>query len=81
MMSLVSEDLKKIVALIIVALSFVSVPLLLFFFVVMIYLNALQIIQFNATRAPRDALLSVLLVAANTLLFFGIRALIHWVRK
>jgi len=78
---MVSEDLRKILALIIVTLSFISVPVLLFFFAVMIYLNVNQIIQFYYTRALIDALLAISLAIFNAVLFFAIRALIRWVRE
>lgn len=76
-----SEDSRNILALIIVALSFMSVPLLLFLFVVTVYFNANQIIQFYHTGTTADALLAFLLVIANIVLLFVIRQLIRWVRK
>ena len=79
--NMVSEDLKKIAALIIVTFSFVLIPILLFFFAVMIYFNLAQIIRFFHTRVMTDALMVVSLAIANTVLFFAIRALIRWVRK
>jgi len=81
MMAMGSEDSRNILALIIVVLSFVSVPLLLFLFVVTVYFNANQIIQFYYTRAPADALLAFLLAIANIVLLLAIRRLIRWVRK
>jgi len=76
-----SEDTENILALIIVALSFLSVPLLLFLFVVMVYFDVDRIIQFYNTRIPTDALLAILLTAANIALLFAIRRLIRWIRK
>jgi hypothetical protein len=79
--NMVSEDLEKIIALIIVALSFISIPVVLFFFVVMIYFNVNQIIQFSYTRNLADASLAIAMAIINAVLFFAIRALIRWVRK
>jgi len=81
MRNMVSEDFNKILALIIVTLSFISIPVLLFFLIVMIYFNVSQIIQFFNTKAFMDALIAILLAIFNTVLFFAIRALIRWVRK
>lgn len=81
MRNMVSEDLQKILALIIVTLSFISIPVLLFLFAVMIYLNVNQIIQFYNTKAIIDGLIAISLAIINTVLFFAIRALIRWVRK
>jgi len=78
---MVSEDLKKILALVIVTLSFISIPVLLFFFAVMIYFNVYQIIQFYYTKTLVDALIAISLAITNTVLFLAIRALIRWVRK
>jgi len=78
---MVSEDLKKILALIIVTLSFISIPVLLFFFAVMLYFNVYQIIQFYYTKTLADALIAIALAIINTALFFAIKALIRWVRK
>jgi hypothetical protein len=81
MRNMVSEDLQKILALIIVTLSFISIPVLLFLFAVMIYLNITRIIQFYDTKALIDGLIAISLAIINTVLFFAIRALIRWVRK
>jgi len=81
MRNMVSEDLQKILALIIVTLSFISIPVLLFLFAITIYLNVNQIIQFYDTRALIHALVAISLAIFNTVLFFAIRALIRWVRK
>ena len=78
---MVSEDLEKIIALIIVALSFISIPVMLFFFVVMIYFNVNQIIQFYYTKNFADASVAIAMAIINAVLFFAIRALIRWVRK
>ena len=76
-----SEDSKKVLALIIVTLSFVSIPVLLFFFAVMVYFNVNQIIQFFQTGVVVDAIVAVLLAILNIVLFFAVRALIRWVRR
>jgi prepilin signal peptidase PulO-like enzyme (type II secretory pathway) len=81
MRTMVSEDTENSLALIIVALSFLSVPLLLFLFVVTVYFNVDRIIQFYNTRTPADALLALLLAIVNIVLLFAIRRLIRWVRK
>jgi len=81
MKNMVSEDLRKILALIIVTLSFLSLPVLLFFFAVMILINVYQIVQFYNTKALADALMAIFLTIVNTVLFFAIWALIRWVRE
>lgn len=78
---MVSEDLEKILALIIVALSFLSIPVLLFFLVVVIYVDVNYIIRFYNTRNFTDASIAVALVILTAVLFLGLRALIKWVRK
>ena len=81
MKNMSSEDSQNIVALIIVTLSFVSVPLLIFFFVVMVYFNVNEVVQFYYTGAFVDALLAVLLAIGNIVLLFVIHRLVRWVRK
>ena len=76
-----SEDSQNIVALIIVTLSFVSVPLLIFFFVVLVYFNVNEVVQFYYTGAFVDALLAILLAIGNIVLLFVIHRLVRWVRK
>ncbi len=78
---MVSEDREKILALIIVTFSFLSIPVLLFLFFVLIYLDANYLIQFYNTRSLTDALMAVLLAIVNAGLFFLLRALIKWIRK
>jgi len=78
---MVSEDTEKILALIIVTFSFLSVPILLFLFFVLIYMDANYLIQFYNTRSLADALMAVLLAIVNAGLFFLLRALIKWIRK
>lgn len=78
---MVSDDVRKIVALIIVAFSYVLIPVLLFFFVVAVYFNLYYAVQFYYTNAAADAMITVLLTLVNIALFFGIWALIRWVRQ
>jgi hypothetical protein len=78
---MVSEDSQNILALIIVTLSFISVPLLLFLFAVMVYFNVNEVVQFYSTGAFVDALLALLLAVGNIVLLFAIRYLVRWVRK
>ena len=78
---MVSKDVEKILALIIVTFSFLSVPILLFLFIVLIFFNASYVIQFYNTRTLTDALMAVLLAIVNAGLFFFLRALIKWIRK
>ncbi len=78
---MVSEDVEKILALVFVTFSFLSVPVLLFLFLVLLYINASYLIQFYNTGSFTDALMSVLLAIVNAGLFFLLRALIKWVRK
>lgn len=76
-----SEDSQNIVALIIVTLSFMSIPLLIFLFVVMVYFGVNEIVQFYYTGAFVDALLAVFLAIGNIVLLFAIHRLVRWVRK
>lgn len=76
-----SEDSQNIVALIIVTLSFMSVPLLIFFFAVVVYFNVNEIVQFYHTGALVDALLALLLAIGNIVLLYAIYRLVRWVRK
>jgi cell division protein FtsL len=78
---MVSEDLEKILALIIVTFSFLSIPLLLFLFVIAIYFDVTYVIQFYHTRNFTDALIAVFLAIVNVGLFLFLRFLIRWVRK
>jgi hypothetical protein len=78
---MVSEDVEKILALVILTFSFLSVPVLLFLFFVLIYLDASYLIRFYNTRILMDALMAVLLGIVNVGLFFLLRALIKWIRK
>jgi hypothetical protein len=79
--SMVSEDVRKIIALVIVTLSYVLIPVLLFFFVVAVYFDLYYAVQFYYTNAIADAMIAVLLALVNAALLFGIWALIRWVRQ
>jgi hypothetical protein len=78
---MVSEDLEKILALIIVTFSFLSVPILLFIFMVTIYFDVVYVIDFYNTRNSAAAIMAVFLAIINVGLFLLIRALIKWIRK
>jgi hypothetical protein len=78
---MVSEDVEKILALIIVTFSFLSIPLLLFLFMIAIFFDVTYVIQFYHTRSFTDALMAVFLTIVNVGLFLLLRALIKWVRK
>jgi len=78
---MVSEDVEKILALIIVTFSFLSIPILLFLFFVLLVIDANYVIRFYNTGTLMDALIAVLLAIVNAGLFFLLRALIKWVRK
>jgi hypothetical protein len=78
---MVSEDVEKILALIIVTFSILSIPVLLFIFIIVIYVDITYVIRFYHTRSFTDALIAVLLAFGNAALFLFLRALIKWVRK
>lgn len=78
---MVSEDLEKILALIIVTLSFLSLPFLLFLLVVVIYIDATYVIQFYYTGNFMDALISAGLAIVSAGLFLALLALTKWIRK
>jgi len=78
---MVSEDASKIIALIVVTLSYISIPILLFVFVVAVYFDLRYAVQFYYNRTTADALIAILLAFANVALLFGIRALIRWLRR
>ena len=78
---MVSEDVEKILALIIVTFSFLSIPVLLFLFFILIYLDVNYLIQFYNSRSFADALMTVFLAIVNVGLLFLLRALIKWIRK
>jgi len=78
---MVSEDTEKIIALIIVTLSFLSLPVLLFIFVITIFIDVTYVIDFYNTRNFTAGLMAVFLTIVNVGLFLLLRALIKWVRK
>jgi hypothetical protein len=78
---MVSEDVRKIIALILVTLSYISLPVLLFLLAVAVYIDLNYAVQFYYTKAAMDAVIAILLAFVNIALLFGIRALIRWLRK
>jgi len=72
---MVSEDVEKILALIIVTLSFLSLPVLLFLFFIVLYIDATYIIQFYNTRNLTDALVAAGLALVSAILFLILRTL------
>jgi hypothetical protein len=78
---MVSEDVEKILALIIVTLTFLSLPALLFLLALVLYVDATYVIRFYHTRTLADALVATSLAIVNVGLFFALRALIKWIRK
>ncbi len=78
---MVSEDVEKILALIIVTLSFLSLPVLLFLFFIVLYIDATYIIQFYHTRNFADALVAAGLALVSAALFLILRILTRWIRK
>lgn len=75
------EEREKIVALIVVTLSFLSLPVLLFIFVIAIFFDAIYIINFYNTRNFADATIAVFLAIVNIGLLLLLRFLIKWIRK
>jgi len=78
---MVSEDVEKILALIIVTLSFLSLPVLLFVFIIVLYLDVTYAVQFYQTGSIMDALALVGLTILSAGLFLLLRALTKWIRK
>jgi hypothetical protein len=78
---MVSEDLEKILALIIVTFSFLSIPILLFLFMFTIFFDIVYVIDFYNTGNSAAALTAILLAFVNVGLFLLLRALMKWVRK
>jgi hypothetical protein len=78
---MVSEDTEKILALIIVTLSFLSIPILLFLFVITLFMNVTYAIDFYNTRNFTAALMTVSFAIVNVALFLLLRFLIRWIRK
>ncbi len=77
----VSEDREKILALIIVTLSFLSLPVLLFLLVVVVYIDATYAIQFYNTGNFTDGLIAFVLAIVSAGLFLVLRTLTKWIRK
>jgi len=78
---MVSEDTEKIIAFIIVILSFLSLPILLFILIIAIFMNVTYAIDFYNTRNITSAVLTVFLTVVNFGLFLLLRFLIRWIRK
>lgn len=78
---MVSEDTEKIIALIIVTFSFLSIPVLLFIFFILLFIDANYFIQYYNTRALADALMAILLAFVNAGIFLFLRFLVKWIRK
>lgn len=78
---MVSEDTEKIIALIIITLSFLSLPVLLFIFGIVLFLNVTYAIDFYNTRDFTAAVMIVFLTTVNFVLFLLLRFLIRWIRK
>jgi len=78
---MVSSDSKRILAILIITLSIISVPVLLFFLAFTVYLTFTEFVQYFQTGATVNGLMAILLVVFNVCLFFAIWALIKWLRK
>jgi len=78
---MVSEDVEKILALVIVTLSFLSLPVLLFLVVLILYIDAAYVIEFYHTRNLSDASVAVLLAIVSAGLLLVLRKLTKWIRK
>lgn len=75
------EEREKIIALTIVTLSFLSLPVLLFIFIIAIFFDAIHVINFYNTRNFADATMAVFLAIVNIGLLLLLRFLIRWIRK
>lgn len=78
---MVSEDVEKILALVIVTLSFLSLPVLLFLLFVVLYIDATYVIRFSYTRDFMDGLIAAGLAIVNVALFLILVFLTKWIRK
>jgi len=78
---MVSEDVEKILALVIVTLSFLSLPVLLFLVVLILYIDATYVVEFYHTRNLSDASAAVLLAIVSAGLLLVLRKLTKWIRK
>lgn len=78
---MVSESIEKILALIIVVLSFLSLPILIFLLAVVVFVDVTYVIQYYTTRNLVDAIIAVGLAIVSAVLFVVLRALARWIRK
>ncbi|MGD8505781.1 MAG: hypothetical protein PVF15_03860 [Candidatus Bathyarchaeota archaeon] len=78
---MVSEDVEKILALVIVTLSFLSLPVLLFLLFVVLYIDAIYVVRFSYTRDFMDGLIAAGLAIANVALLLILVFLAKWIRK
>jgi len=78
---MVSESVEKILALIIVVLSFLSLPILIFLLAVAVFVDVTYIIQYYNTRNLVDAIIAAGLAIVSAVLFVILRALARWIRK
>lgn len=78
---MVSEDVEKILALVIVTLSFLSLPVLLFLVVLILYIDTTYVIEFYHTRNLSDASVAVFLAIVSGGLLLALRKLTKWIRK
>jgi len=78
---MVSESIERILALIIVVLSFLSLPILIFLLAVAVFVDVTYIIQYYNTRNLVDAITAAGLAIVSAVLFVILRALARWIRK
>jgi hypothetical protein len=78
---MVSESIEKILALIIVVLSFLSLPILIFLLVVAVFVDVTYIIQYYNTRNLVDAIVAAGLAIVSAVLLVVLRTLARWIRK
>jgi hypothetical protein len=78
---MVSESVEKILALIIVVLSFLSLPILIFLLAAAVFVDVTYIIQYYNTRNLVDAIIAAGLAIVSAVLFVILRALARWIRK
>ena len=78
---MVSESIERILALIIVVLSFLSLPILIFLLAAAVFVDVTYIIQYYNTRNLVDAIIAAGLAIVSAVLFVILRALARWIRK
>jgi hypothetical protein len=78
---MVSESIEKTLALIIVVLSFLSLPILIFLLAAAVFVDVTYIIQYYNTRNLVDAIIAAGLAIVSAVLFVILRALARWIRK